>query len=809
MVQFANSIILKIDTQGTITFVNNFACSFFGYQRDEIIGKRAVGTIVPEVDSFGQDLSEKITDLSKNTDHYTSTENENICKDGRKVWVAWSNKPLLKSNGEIKEILCVGNDITRLKETEKALQRERDLSNAIFETGGALQLVFDTEGKVVRFNKACEDLTGYTFEQLRGKSFFETLLPQSEHAGVDSVARSLINKECASNQYENHWLSRNGEKKLLSWYNTSIVGDDGAVCYIVSTGIDITGLRHTQQELQTHKEHLQKLVSERTAELALTVDQLRSEVWERIQTEDTLRESQRRVSTLLMNLPGMSYRCRDDDRWSMEFVSDGCHALTGYTVSEFVDNKSIAYSSLILPQYAQAIKNVISQSISGRTDFTLEYQIRTKEDEYKWVWEKGRGVYSDKGELIAIEGIIDDITDLKSAQDALRESEKKYRFLFEHSPAGNIIIGTDGIIKDVNISFIEPLGFSKSDLVGKPALDFIAREDHQHTVSVLKRRFNGETIPPRDNQVIAHDGSIHYMVFSENQTRIYENGQLTGVLISGTDVTEIRKAQTLAKRHEQQLIQADKMVSLGILVSGVAHEINNPNNFILLNSESLLDIWKDTVSILDSYQAQNGEFPIAGLPYSEVRNEAGLLLSGIGQGAERIKNIVNSLKDFSRQDTGDMNQLLDINQTIESGMLILGNLIKKSTHHFVTSLDTNLPKIRGNRQQIEQVIINLITNSCQALTVNTNKVTVATRYDTPSSRVLISVSDEGRGISQENIKHIMDPFFTTKRDNGGTGLGLSISYSIVKNHNGELTIESNSGEGTTATVSLPCEKGAG
>ncbi|KMQ52273.1 PAS/PAC sensor signal transduction histidine kinase [Chitinispirillum alkaliphilum] len=806
MVQFANSIILKLDINGTVTFFNDFACSFFGYKREEIVGKNAVGTIVPATDSSGMDLSEKISDLFKNTGHYASTENENICKDGRKVWVSWSNKALLNSQGETEEVLCVGNDITRLKQTEKALQRERDLSNAIFDTGGALQLVFDRDARIIRFNRACEQLTGYTFEEVRNQSFFDTLLPESEYESVSSVARSLLTKECTSNQFENHWISRTGEKRLISWHNTSILGDDEEVLYIVSTGIDITGLRQTQKELQSHKESLEKIVSDRTSELAVTIDQLRAEVEERIKTEKTLRESERRISTLLKNLPGMSYRCRNDEGWGFEFVSDGCKDLTGYSPEDLTEGGGVTYSDLILPQYAKTIKETIRNSITDNKDFVLEYQIRTKDGKCKWVWEKGRGVYSDKGELIALEGIIDDITDVKSAQEALADSEKRYRFLFEHSPAGNIVIDTDGIIRDVNISFIKSLGYEKRDLVGKPAMDFIPEEDHRHTASVLKKRFNGETIPPRDNQVIAKDGSVHYIVFSSNQTRLYENGKLTGVLITGTDVTEIRKAQALAKRHERQLIQADKMVSLGILVSGVAHEINNPNNFILLNSESMLDIWRDAVSVLDSCEAEKGEFFIAGLPYKEVRNEAELLLSGIGEGAERIKNIVNSLKDFARQDTGDMQQLLDINQIIESGMLILGNLIKKSTNNFAAKLDPNLPKIRGNRQQIEQVLINIITNSCQALRSTKEKITVSTHYNTPSSSVFITVSDEGRGIAQENLKHIMDPFFTTKRDSGGTGLGLSISYSIAKNHNGELIIKSIPGEGTTATVSLPYEK---
>ena len=255
--------------------------------------------------------------------------------------------------------------------------------------------------------------------------------------------------------------------------------------------------------------------------------------------------------------------------------------------------------------------------------------------------------------------------------------------------------------------------------------------------------------------------------------------------------------------QQEQLIQAAKMASLGILVSGVAHEINNPNNFIVLNGEILDMAWQNVMPILEKYYQENGDFLLAGMPYTQARAQIGQLISGILEGATRIGKIVETLRDFVRQDTGDLDQPVDVNSVIESAIVIMSNLIQKSTDRFSVELVENLPKIRGNPQQLEQVIINLITNSCQAIRAPQECLVVSTSYNKRSDRIIITILDEGEGVPPENLNHIIEPFFTTKGDEGGTGLGLSVSYGIVKNHGGNLHFTSKGGKGTIATVTLP------
>lgn len=269
------------------------------------------------------------------------------------------------------------------------------------------------------------------------------------------------------------------------------------------------------------------------------------------------------------------------------------------------------------------------------------------------------------------------------------------------------------------------------------------------------------------------------------------------------EITERKRAEELNRMQQEKLIQADKMASVGILVSGVAHEINNPNNYMLLNSNNLAGVWNELRPRLDEYAKEKGDFLVSGLPYSELKEEVGDLISGISEGSERINTIVQSLKDFARQDPGRMNEIIDVNAVIKSSVVILTNLIKKSSDHFTTEYSEKLPKVIGNRQQIEQVIINLLSNSCQALENRNKAIAIRTLFDEDNRNTIITVKDEGKGIKAEDMKQIMDPFFTTKRDSGGTGLGLSISYNIIKDHNGDITFESEPGKGTRATIVLP------
>jgi polar amino acid transport system substrate-binding protein len=269
------------------------------------------------------------------------------------------------------------------------------------------------------------------------------------------------------------------------------------------------------------------------------------------------------------------------------------------------------------------------------------------------------------------------------------------------------------------------------------------------------------------------------------------------------EVAERQRAMDELRVRQRQLIQADKMTSLGILVSGVAHEVNNPTGLILLNLPHLQKAWEDAEPVLEEHYRQAGDFRLGWLQYSRMREEIPQMLAEMQEGARRIKRIVEDLKDFARRDDADLSAAVDLNAVVAAALRLVDNSIRKATRHFAVEYAAEPPRFRGNHQRIEQVVVNLVLNACQALPDSERGIYLRTWHDAGQQAVLLEVRDEGEGIAQEQLPHLTDPFFTTKRETGGTGLGLSVSAGIVKEHGGSLAFCSAVGAGMTVTLTLP------
>jgi signal transduction histidine kinase len=269
------------------------------------------------------------------------------------------------------------------------------------------------------------------------------------------------------------------------------------------------------------------------------------------------------------------------------------------------------------------------------------------------------------------------------------------------------------------------------------------------------------------------------------------------------DIRERKEAEKKEKLNRERLIQVERMASLGRLLSGVAHELNNPVASIKMNSEIFDRIWKDIVPVLDKYYKDKKDFSLAGLPYQDTKKRLDELIIGSMEGSQRIEKIIHELRDFSQLDNYLIDEFIDINKVIQSSVDLSNNHIMKSTKNFFVKLGKNLPPIMGNSKKLEQVFINLIQNACKALPDNNKMISIMSDYNKENKHVIITVKDRGVGIDEKDLKYVTDPFFTTRRDQGGTGLGLSISMQIIRDHNGSMKFRSEKGKGTTVTVSLP------
>ena len=404
-----------------------------------------------------------------------------------------------------------------------------------------------------------------------------------------------------------------------------------------------------------------------------------------------------------------------------------------------------------------------------------------------------------------LESYKSEVIERVQAEEALSESEEKYRTILHSIEEGYYEVDLAGNLTFFNDSLCRHLGYSRDELMGMNNQQFASKETLKRVYKTFNSVFKtGKAATAFDWEMIAKDGTKEFVELSVSLMRDSE-GRPVGFRGVVRDISERKKAEEQAKLHQQQLMHASKMVALGTLVSGVAHEVNNPNNFIMLNSPILKEAWENAMPILEKYYEKNGDFILGGMKYTEMRENIPTLFSGISDGAKRIKQIVNDLKNYVRDDTADLTQSVDINEVLKSTVSLLSNMIKKSTSHFSIEYGENLPHLKGNFQRLEQVMINLVQNACQALANSQKGIFISITFDKHKSHIEINVGDEGTGIPPETLNHITDPFFTTKHDSGGVGLGLSISSKIVEEHGGTLNFKSEIGAGTTVEITLPVE----
>ncbi|MEZ4600238.1 MAG: response regulator [Syntrophotaleaceae bacterium] len=389
--------------------------------------------------------------------------------------------------------------------------------------------------------------------------------------------------------------------------------------------------------------------------------------------------------------------------------------------------------------------------------------------------------------------------DLQTSRASLIEKSGVLEALFSSIPAGLYYLDPAGIFLDVNLPLAKLFEKSRQEMIGRSLQDFPELSSLPHLEN-----------PEREFHVRRFRIGDRDLDFGIKRSTIYSGeGRLIGTVGLVLDVTESIQEAAEAKKREQQILQADKMISLGILTAGVAHEINNPTQVIMSNAPVVRKAWQGIRTILDDHAEQHGDFPMAGLPYSRMREKLAQLLDSIEESAERIKNIVHGMKDFARFDAEDAREQLDVNPVLEKTLKLVGGRLRKCCHRLQVVYGENLPRIRGNPVQLEQVFVNLILNAAEALPSPDRAIEVSTTFHADTKNILVEFRDEGVGMPLDVLKNIFDPFYTTKRDMGGTGLGLAISNRIVQKHGGEILFVSEQGRGTIATVVLPVEVGDG
>jgi PAS domain S-box-containing protein len=480
----------------------------------------------------------------------------------------------------------------------------------------------------------------------------------------------------------------------------------------------------------------------------------------------------------------------------------------------------LAWTKEEADQFRECERRVMETNI---TELRRIESRRCADGEKAWFEVDRMQLYDMDGRITGVLGIYDEISESRKMDLALEESEDDQDSILNTIPDIIYRLDSEGRIKFIS-NAVKKYGYHPDELVGNSILEIIHPDDREHAIFKINERRTGQRstrslevrILTKEQDAVPFQLNFRSLekepVLLISAEGIYhsdkpEHDHFLGTQGIARDITERVRAEQEKEHRNQQLVQADKMISLGVLVAGMAHEINNPNNFIMMNAPILSKAWNNITPVLDSYYRENGDFIVAGIAYSQMRNRIPQLFTGIGEGAERIKNIVQNLKDYARQESSKLNQDVDVNQVLKAALTLLDNLLKKSTEALTVKYSKRLPGVRGNSQRIEQVLINVIQNACQALPDPGRSIGISTRYDEKNKRVIIQVKDKGVGIPEKDIKRILDPFYTTRRDSGGTGLGLSVSAGIIEDHGGRLEFRSKPGTGTTVSIILPVASG--
>ena len=390
--------------------------------------------------------------------------------------------------------------------------------------------------------------------------------------------------------------------------------------------------------------------------------------------------------------------------------------------------------------------------------------------------------------------LVHDITHRKEAEDALVKSEARYRAIFENTGTAVVIYDNDGLITLANDEFTKLTGYRREQVEDKmywmQVIDptFLNKQLEYHR---LRQSESGAAPRRYESRVIGAVGDVH-------------EGILTIELIPGTtervasflDLTELKKA-------ERQMFQAEKMASLGQIVAGVTHEINNPNNFIYFNLPILRRYVDALVDELQSREPAVQALELLGMPYPQFVEDLGKLLDNMEHGSKRITDIVEELKHYVRGNEEEK-RVERIETVVTRAMTLVGKQVRKMVRRLEEQIAAGLPPVLMDPGKIEQVIVNLLINAAQAADKDDSWVKLSVGlHDKRPNVIHLQVSDNGMGIKSENLHRIFEPFFTSKGRDTGTGLGLSICQRIVEEHGGRITVLSTPGQGACFSVELP------
>ena len=702
---------------GKFCYSNYYFLNATGYTLNELMDKDSFEIVVPE----DREMVRENTIRMLKGEVLSPYQFRVICKDGSIIWVMATVKSIQYHGRQA----VLGNymQITGRKQLEDALkdneERYRELADSVTDVFFAM----DEHLRYIYWNKSSEVLTGILAEDAIGKSIREIFPDTPFLRRAEEMYRTVLRTQQPQNFLND--FDVDGKHYIF---------DINA--YPSRGGISV----------------------------------LARDVTERKKAEEAQKGAEEEKSAFLEEAPVAIIHT--DLKGNITYVNKRFESETGYSREE------ITYKNgLQLDWFPACTKKYLTKRMEARLKESpvkhWENQFKCKNGQSIWLELEGR-ILRKSGIPAGFQIIAVNITERKRAEEALKQSEEKYRALFDSTVIGTVVIDSETMkVVMANQAAVRMLGFSSvKEIIGVNPLDFIPPEDRERVSELLLKDFFEQDLRrTQDFRMITKDDREIWI--SANGARIMHEGRLVG-LACFTDITK-------QKQQNERLMMTDRLASLGELASGAAHELNNPLTSIIGFSQLLIE----------------KEVP------DDIREELKL----INIEARRAVIVTNNFLSFARKHSSTK-QLNQINNIIEDVLELRAYEHKVNHIDVERHLDTNLPEILVDYFQMQQVFMNIIINAEYFLVKRHNKGTLTITTEKENGTVRISFADDGPGITSENLGRIFDPFFTTKEAGDGTGLGLSICHGIVNEHSGQIYATSQLGKGATIVIELPIKKPA-
>jgi PAS domain S-box-containing protein len=696
-----------------------------------------------------------------------------LLPDGRVKWVHERCNTFYDADGKPLRSIGTTQDITERKLAENLLRESEEKLRGLYELSPLGIALTDMQGRFIEYNKAFLDICGYPEDELDALDYW-TLTPKKYEADEARQLESL-QKTGRYGPYVKEYIRKDGSLISVQLNGLLITGRDGKK-YIWSIFEDITERKRIEAVSRRHKEMLdeaQQLVHLGSWDMDLVANHM---VW-------------------------------SDEIFRIFEVDLACRDVSYETCLSFAH-----------PDDRELVNQAYITSVKEKSAYDITYRLLLPDGRVKWVHERCNTFYDADGKPLRSIGTTQDITRYKEAQDA----RTRFATILQESPDVVGIVDSAGRTLFFNKAGRKLLGMGETEDISHLKIadyhpDWAARvvlEEGLPAV-VAQGTWSGETALltrsgkeiPMLQVIMSHkdeDGAVEF--YAAVMHNISARKTMEAELHTYND--ELEDINRQLRDAQANLLQSEKMASIGQLAAGVAHEINNPIGFVSSNFGALEQYLKDLFEMLDVYERVEATMPEAGLievrkvrqqkELAFLREDVPALMNESRDGITRVKKIIQNLKEFSHAGDSDEWQWADLHSGLDSTLAIVWNEIKY--HAQVNKEYGDIPEIECLPSELNQVFMNLLVNAAHAIET-TGVITIRTGMQ--GEEVFVQISDNGHGILPENLKRIFDPFFTTKPVGKGTGLGLSLSFGIVKKHHGRIEVQSEAGRGTAFTLWLP------